>query len=43
MDNVEYCYDGNFEGNILIVGQTGCGKTLFIQNIAENSLFGELK
>ena len=23
-----------FEGNILIVGQTGCGKVTFIQNIA---------
>ena len=43
MGNVEYCYDEKFEGNILIVGQTGCGKTTFIQNIAKNSLFGELK
>ena len=31
------------EGNILIVGQTGCGKTTFIQNISKNNLFGELK
>ena len=31
------------EGNILIVGETGCGKTTFIQNIAKNNLFGELK
>ena len=41
---VEYSYDdGKFEGNILLVGQTGCGKTTFIQKIAKNNLFGELK
>ena len=28
---VEYSYDGKFEGNILIVGQTGCGKTTFVK------------
>ena len=39
----EYSYDGKLEGNILIVGQIGCGKTTFIQNIAKNSLFSELK
>ena len=41
--DVNYCYDGKFEGNILTVGQTGCGKTTFIQNIARDNLFGELK
>ena len=40
---VEYSYDGKFEGNILIVGQTGCGKATLIQKIAKNNLFGELK
>ena len=39
---VEYNYDGIFEGNILDVGQTSCGKTTFIQKIAENN-FGELE
>ena len=39
----EYSYDGKLEGNILIVGQIGCGKTTFIQNIAKSSLFSELK
>ena len=39
----EYSYNGKFEENILIVGQTDCGKTTFIQNIAKNNLFDELK
>ena len=34
MVSVEYTYDGKFEGNILIVGQAGCGKTTFVQNLA---------
>ena len=34
----EYSYDGQFEGNILIVGQTGCGKTIFIQNKAKRDI-----
>ena len=28
----EYSYDGQFIGNILVVGRTGCGKTTFIKN-----------
>ena len=36
MDEIEYSYDGKFEGNILIVGRTGCGKTTFFQNLAKN-------
>ena len=30
MATVEYTYDGKCEGNILVFGQTGCGKTTFI-------------
>lgn len=41
--DVNYSYDRKFEGNILIVGQTGSGKVTFIQNIAKNNLFEELK
>ena len=26
MDEANYSYDGRFEGNILVVGRTGCGK-----------------
>ena len=40
---VECNSDGKFEGNILIVGKTGCGKTTFIQKIAKYNLFGELE
>ena len=38
-----YNYNGKFEGNILIDGQTGCGKTTFIQKLAKNKMFGDLK
>ena len=40
MATVDYTYDVKFEGNILVVGQTGCGKTTFIQKLAKNNLFG---
>ena len=43
MARVEYTYDEKFEGNVVIVGQTGCGKTTFVQNLAKNNLFGDLK
>ena len=36
--DVNYTYGRKFEENILIVGQTGCGKTTFIQRIAKNNL-----
>ena len=36
----EHTYDGKFEGNVLIVGRTGCGKTTFIKKLAQNKMFG---
>ena len=39
--NREYTYNRKFEGNILIVGRTGCGKTTFIQELGKNKLFGD--
>ena len=36
----QYLYNGRFEGNILIVGRTGCGKTTFIQKRGQNKMFG---
>ena len=43
MDGVNYSYDGKFEGNILVVRRTGCGKTTFMQNLGKNKLFGGIK
>ena len=36
-------YDGKFSGNTLIVGWTECGKTTFVQKLALNNVFGDLK
>ena len=38
-----YSYDGRFDGNILVVGRTGCGKTTFVQNLAKDQLFEDIK
>ena len=44
MDNGMNCsFDAKFEGNILVVGRTGCGKTTFVQNLGKNKMFGEIK
>ena len=37
-----YVYDGKFSGNILVVVQTDCRKTAFVQKLAVNKFFGEL-
>ena len=41
--DVNYMYDGKFNENTLIVGQTGCNKTTFIKNLAKNKIFAKLK
>ena len=38
----EYSYDGCFNGNILVVGRTGCDKTTFTQRLGANNLFGDI-
>ena len=38
-----YVYHAKFSGNILIVGETGCGKTYFTQKLAINRFFGHLE
>ena len=40
---LNYTYDAKFEGHILVVGRTGCGKTTFVQNLGKNRLFGDIK
>ena len=35
-------YDGQFRGNILVVGRTGCGKTYFLQKLGLNNFFGKI-
>ena len=39
----KYTYDKKFQGSILIVGRTGCGKTTFMQKLALNNFYGVLK
>ena len=40
---LNYTYDANFFGNILIVGRTSSGKKFFTQKLAVNNFFGTLK
>ena len=35
-------YNGQFSGNILVVGRTNCGKTTFIEKLGLNNFFGEI-
>lgn len=42
-NDIGYFYDAKFEGNILIDGQMSCRKTTFVQNLAENKMFGGIK
>ena len=40
---MNYIYDGKLEGNILVVGRTGCWKATFVQNLAKNKMLEMLK
>ena len=35
-------YNGQFNGNILLVGRTGCEKTTFLEKLAINKFFGDI-
>ena len=35
-------YNGQFMGNILVVGRTNCGKTTFIKKLGLNNFFGDI-
>ena len=39
MDENIVTYDGTFRGNILVVGQTRCSKTSFVQSLGRNKIF----
>ena len=36
-------YNGQFSGNVLVVGRTGCGKTTFLEKLGVNNFFGNIK
>ena len=42
MDENNLTFDGTFNGNILVVGQTRCGKTSFVQSLGINKIFGSI-
>ena len=35
-------YKGQFQGNMLVFGKTGCGKTHFVQKVSLNEFFGKI-
>ena len=35
-------YNGQFYGNILVVGRTGCGKTTFLEKLSLNNFLGNI-
>ena len=36
-------YDGTFNRNMLVVGQTRCGKTSFLQKLGKSKMFGSIE
>ena len=42
MTRNNFMYDGTFNGNILVVEQTRCGKTSFVQKLGKNKMFGSI-
>ena len=39
---MSFIYNGQFLGNILVVGRTNCGKTTFIERLGLNNFFGNI-
>ena len=39
MTKNNFMYDSTFKGNMLVVGQTRCGKTSFVQRLGKNNMF----
>ena len=42
MTENNFMYDGTFNGNILVAGQTRCGKTSFVEKLGKNKMFGSI-
>ena len=38
-----YQYDGTFTDNISVAEEISCGKTMLVQNLGKNKMFGEFK
>ena len=36
-------HNGQFSGNVLVAGRTGCGKTTFLEKLGINNFFGNIK
>ena len=43
MTRNNFMYNGTFNGNMLVVGQTRCGKTSFVQKLGKNKMFGSIE
>ena len=39
---MSFIYNGQFLGNILVVGRTNCGKTIFIKKLGLNNFFDNI-
>ena len=37
-----FIYNGQFYGNVLVAGRTGCGKTTFLEKLGLNNFFGNI-
>ena len=42
MEIISSIYNGQFSGNVLVVGKTGCGKMYSLQKLELNKFFGNL-
>ena len=42
MTRNNFMHDGTFNRNMLVVGQTHCGKTSFVQRLGKNKMFGSI-
>ena len=43
MESIEITFNARFTGNILLVDQTGCGETIFVQNLGLHRIFVDIK